>query len=154
MRAAIARPVPVLPEVGSTIVPPGRRRPSASAASTIRIATRSLIEPPGLKYSTLATTCGVSPAAMRDRRTSGVSPTVSRMESLMSAGAAMRPTLSGRAGSPDLPVGHRRDPGQAGAEAVRLVRLAVQRRRADEHAGRVARLVEEGDRDVQAGGDE
>ena len=32
MRAAIARPVPVLPEVGSMIVPPGFRRPSASAA--------------------------------------------------------------------------------------------------------------------------
>src|SRR5919112_5532970 len=120
MRAAIARPVPVLPEVGSMIVPPGRRRPSASAASTIRIATRSLIEPPGLKYSTLATTCGVRPDAMRLRRTSGVSPTVSRIESLMSAGAAMRPTLQGRAGGPDLPVGHRGHAGEAGAEAVRL----------------------------------
>src|SRR6185436_8314259 len=154
MRAAIARPVPVLPDVGSMIVPPGRSRPSASAASTIRIATRSLIEPPGLKYSTLATTCGVSPAAMRDRRTSGVSPTVSRMESLMSAGAATRPTLQGRAGDPDLPVGHRRDPPEAGAEALWLVRVAVERRRADEHPGGVARLVEERDRDAQPGGHE
>ena len=120
MRAAIARPVPVLPEVGSTIVPPGFRRPSASAASTILIATRSLIEPPGLKYSTLATTCGVSPAAMRDRRTSGVSPTVSRIESLMSAPAAMRPTYQRpqAAGRPDLPVGHARR-GASGRAGIR-----------------------------------
>jgi hypothetical protein len=47
--------VPVLPEVGSTIVPPGRSLPSRSAASIIATATRSLIEPPGLNISTLAT---------------------------------------------------------------------------------------------------
>ena len=67
------------------IVPPGRSRPSRSAASTSRIATRSLIEPPGLKYSSFATSCGLTPAPMRLSRTSGVSPTVSRIESLMSA---------------------------------------------------------------------
>src|SRR3954447_19778696 len=86
----MASPVPVLPDVGSMIVPPGLRRPSRSAASTSRMATRSLIEPPGLKYSTLATICGVSPAPMRARRTSGVSPTVSRIESLMSASRVAR----------------------------------------------------------------
>jgi hypothetical protein len=37
-----------------------------------------------LKYSTFATICGASPAPMRLSRTSGVSPTVSRIESLMS----------------------------------------------------------------------
>ena len=52
----MARPTPVLPEVGSTIVPPGRSAPDASAASTIRSAMRSLTDPPGLKYSTLAST--------------------------------------------------------------------------------------------------
>src|ERR671929_113050 len=82
MRAAIARPVPVLPDVGSMIVPPGRSRPSRSAASIRRIATRSLIDPPGLKYSTFATTCGATPAAIRDSRTSGVFPTVSRVEAI------------------------------------------------------------------------
>jgi hypothetical protein len=90
MRAAIARPVPVLPEVGSISVPPGLSRPSRSAASTRRSATRSLIDPPGLKYSILATICGVSPAPMRARRTSGVSPMVSRIESLMSASVDVR----------------------------------------------------------------
>src|SRR5690348_6601101 len=66
------------------IVPPGRRRPSRSAASIMRMATRSLIDPPGLKYSTFATSCGARPSPMRLRRISGVSPTVSRIESLMS----------------------------------------------------------------------
>jgi len=60
-RAAIARPVPVLPEVGSMIVPPAFSRPSCSAASIRRIATRSLIEPPGLNSSSLATICGAYP---------------------------------------------------------------------------------------------
>ena len=46
----------MLPDVGSTIVPPGRSAPDASAASTIRSAIRSFTEPPGLKYSTLAST--------------------------------------------------------------------------------------------------
>src|SRR3954454_20763207 len=86
----MARPVPVLPEVGSMIVPPGRSRPSRSAASTMVIATRSLIEPPGLKYSTLPTSCGPQPAAIRLRRTSGVSPTVSSRESLISAAGIRR----------------------------------------------------------------
>src|SRR4051812_35105442 len=67
------------------IVPPTRSRPSRSAASTMRMATRSLIEPPGLKYSTLATICGAHPAPIRLSRTSGVSPTVSSSESLISA---------------------------------------------------------------------
>ena len=71
----------MLPDVGSTIVPPRRSSPSRSAASIIATATRSLIEPPGLRYSTFATTCGVSPAASRDSRTSGVRPTASRIES-------------------------------------------------------------------------
>ena len=84
----MARPVPVLPEVGSTIVPPGRSRPSRSAASISATATRSLIDPPGLNVSSLATRRGRSPAPIRDRRTSGVSPIVSRIESLR-IGAAM-----------------------------------------------------------------
>src|SRR5215203_6744687 len=89
----MARPVPVLPDVGSMIVPPGRSRPSRSAASTSRIATRSLIDPPGLKYSTFATICGVRPAPMRLSRMSGVSPTVSRIESLMS-GSSLVPCVA------------------------------------------------------------
>jgi hypothetical protein len=80
----MARPVPVLPDVGSTMVPPGLSLPSRSAAPMRAIATRSLIDPPGFSASTLATICGVSPAARRDSRTSGVVPIASRIESLMS----------------------------------------------------------------------
>ena len=60
--ATIASPTPVLPEVGSTIVPPGWSSPEASAASIIRVAIRSFTEPPGLRYSTLASTSGPSSA--------------------------------------------------------------------------------------------
>ena len=80
----MASPTPVLPEVGSTIVPPGRSSPHASAASTIRSAMRSLTEPPGLKYSTFASTA-VRPrrhSRVTERsRTSGVLPTSSLNES-------------------------------------------------------------------------
>src|SRR3954454_15178000 len=93
----MARPVPVLPEVGSMIVPPGRSRPSRSAASTMRSATRSLIDPPGLKTSILATSRQRRSGSRRLRRTIGVSPIVSRMESRISvslpATVAMAPTI-------------------------------------------------------------
>src|SRR4051794_38995831 len=72
--ATMARPTPVLPEVGSTIVPPGRSAPEASAASIIRTAIRSLTEPPGLKYSTLAITWPSRPAVTFRSRTRGVFP--------------------------------------------------------------------------------
>ena len=65
----------MLPEVGSTIVPPGFSSPDASAASTMRRAMRSLTLPPGLKYSILASTGAASPAATGPSRTSGVFPT-------------------------------------------------------------------------------
>ena len=52
----------MLPEVGSTIVPPGWSSPEASAASIMRMAMRSFTEPPGLRYSTLARTTGPSVA--------------------------------------------------------------------------------------------
>ena len=66
----------MLPEVGSTIVPPGRSAPLASAAATIRSAMRSLTDPPGLKYSTLASTVAPGMPRVTDRsRTSGVFPT-------------------------------------------------------------------------------
>ena len=64
--------MPVLPEVGSTIVPPGLSAPLRSASSIIDSAMRSLIEPPGLARSDLIQTfaspnrrfmrmCGVRP---------------------------------------------------------------------------------------------
>ena len=62
------------------MVPPGFSSPDASAASTIRSAIRSFTDPPGLRYSTLASTvrrrCPRSP---RPSLTRGVSPTRSTM---------------------------------------------------------------------------
>ena len=75
----MASPTPVLPEVGSTMVPPGRSSPDASAASIMRSAMRSFTLPPGLKYSTLASTGAAMPSATAPSRTSGVFPTRSAM---------------------------------------------------------------------------
>ncbi len=71
----MASEMPVLPEVGSRIVQPGRSSPSFSACSIIFSAGRSLIEPVGLRSSSFAQsrTSGVgdSPGSP----TSGVPPT-------------------------------------------------------------------------------
>jgi len=76
----MARPMPLLPEVGSTMVPPGRNAPLDSAASTIASAMRSLIEPPGLLRSDLIQNPWTCPNR-RLTRTCGVSPMVARMSS-------------------------------------------------------------------------
>ena len=74
--------MPVLPDVPSMMVPPGFSRPSRSASSIIFRAMRSLIELPGLKVSTLASTSALmTPFVRRLMRTSGVLPMVSRMVS-------------------------------------------------------------------------
>lgn len=70
----MARPTPVLPEVGSTTVPPGARRPSASASSSIFRAIRSFTEPPGFRYSSLTSTVARIPSVTRFNRTRGVFP--------------------------------------------------------------------------------
>src|SRR6478672_7644986 len=84
--------MPVLPLVGSTMVPPGFSAPLASAASTMRTAMRSFTEPPGLKYSTFASTSGASGPRSRVtevRRTSGVLPTRSRADSTYCTGGLL-----------------------------------------------------------------
>ena len=70
--------MPVLPLVGSTIVPPGFSLPSRSAASMMRTAMRSFDEPPGFRYSTLASTVAAMPSVTLLSLTSGVSPMRSR----------------------------------------------------------------------------
>src|SRR3989442_4256088 len=77
--AASASPTPVLPDVASTIRPPGLRRPSRSAASIIATPMRSFTDPPGLKNSALAYTGVRIPCVTRFSRTSGVQPMVSRI---------------------------------------------------------------------------
>src|SRR5438477_11610625 len=78
MAAAIARPTPVLPEVGSTIVPPGRSFPSRSACSIIGRPIRSFTEPPGFRYSSLARISPPPGGESFGRRTIGLPPTISR----------------------------------------------------------------------------
>jgi hypothetical protein len=76
--AAIARPTPVLPDVASTIRPPGRSVPAFSAASIIARPMRSFTEPPGLKNSAFAYTGVRMPRVTLLMRISGVQPIVSR----------------------------------------------------------------------------
>ncbi len=90
----MASPTPVLPDVGSTIVPPGCSRPSRSAASIIASAGRSLTLPPGLSISSLATIVAAKPPVTRLSRTSGVRPISSINESAIS-GSAGNSSLTG-----------------------------------------------------------
>src|SRR5262249_11672453 len=76
-----ASAMPVLPDVESMIVLPGRSLPLRSPSRTIHTAGRSFTEPPGLKPSSLATmrTRGDTPVCSRRISTSGVLPTRSGM---------------------------------------------------------------------------
>src|SRR5215475_10106000 len=74
----MARPTPVLPDVGSTIVPPGLSLPSRSACSIIASPIRSLTEPPGFRYSSLARIRAWPGGERLSSRTIGVPPTRSR----------------------------------------------------------------------------
>src|SRR4051794_27924514 len=96
----MARPTPVLPEVGSTIVPPGFSFPSRSACSIIARPIRSFTEPPGLRYSSLARIRARPGGESRSSRTIAVEPTRSRMVGYSRAtkrkGYAMRIAVIGR----------------------------------------------------------
>src|SRR4051794_9251866 len=86
--------MPVFPLVGSTIVPPGCKAPLASAASTMRTAIRSFTEPPGLRYSSFASTRGASGPRSRVTelsRTRGVLPTRSTAGSAYCPGGLLVP---------------------------------------------------------------
>src|SRR4051812_12885154 len=76
----MASEMPVLPLVGSRIVAPGRRVPSASATRIMLSAARSLIEPVGLRSSSLAHNRTVALGDSLGRPTSGVLPTESASE--------------------------------------------------------------------------
>ena len=88
----------MLPDVGSTIVPPGCSRPSRSAASIIAIATRSFTLPPGFIDLDLGEQVAAQPFGRdqtRDSRTSGVLPTRSRIESATSIASALTLSVDG-----------------------------------------------------------
>ena len=77
--AANAKPIPVFPDVPSTIVPPGFNLPSFSASSIIFNAILSLTEFPGLKYSTLASTKASISDVILFNLIKGVFPMVSKI---------------------------------------------------------------------------
>src|SRR5436190_13878466 len=77
--AISASPMPVLPLVASTIVPPGPSNPRRSASSTMLRATRSFIEPPGFKYSHLTKISAGTWRASFWSLMIGVPPIASRM---------------------------------------------------------------------------
>jgi hypothetical protein len=77
--AVNASPIPVLPLVGSMIVPPGRSLPSRSAAVIIDTPMRSFTDHRGLKFSSLPATVALASPTTRRKRTSGVCPIVSVM---------------------------------------------------------------------------
>src|SRR6266550_5475523 len=93
--AAIANPTPVLPDVASTIKPPGFSFPARSAASIIARPMRSLTEPPGLKNSAFPNTGVRIPRVTLLIRISGVQPIVSRTLAygLMCCGTRVRARL-------------------------------------------------------------
>ena len=77
------------------MTPPGFSSPDASAASTIFSAIRSFTDPPGLRYSTLASTVAAMPSVTEFSRTRGVLPTRSTMCSanfIRSSFHALRPS--------------------------------------------------------------
>src|SRR5215469_11940942 len=72
--------MPVLPLVGSRSSRPGSSSPTASAASIIALATRSLIEPVGFCPSSFANIRAPPGGGSRRSSTSGVFPTRSRSD--------------------------------------------------------------------------
>src|SRR5215218_8937093 len=91
--------MPVLPEVGSSTVQPGRSRPSRSAFSTIASAGRSLVEPVGLRSSSFAHSRTPSAGENDGSPTIGVSPTACSSESYRTMG--FRPGSAARDGGQD-----------------------------------------------------
>src|SRR5690242_5450211 len=77
--------MPVLPDVGSRIVHPGRSSPAFSACSTMNSAGRSFTEPVGLRSSSFAQSRTSGDGESRGSPTSGVFPTESSSESYRTA---------------------------------------------------------------------
>src|SRR4029453_12442228 len=76
----IARPIPVLPLVGSTTMAPGLSTPRRSASSIMATAMRSFTLPPGLSDSSLPSTVAPPGRGMWFSRTRGVAPISSSTE--------------------------------------------------------------------------
>ena len=99
----MARAIPVLPLVGSTMMVSSVMAPAAIAASTIEAPMRSFTLEPGLKNSSLATTSATTSSAIGRTRTRGVLP----ISSVMSLAICMRRVC--RIGSPSTTPTPRQD---------------------------------------------
>src|SRR5262245_42158734 len=88
--ATIARPMPVLPAVPSTMVPPGRSVPLRIASPMMKRAARSFTDWPGFMNSALPRM--VQPVASEARRSliSGVLPMAARTSSLICMSSLVR----------------------------------------------------------------
>src|SRR5262249_52465217 len=113
---------PVLPLLASTMVSPGRSSPSRSARSIMYFAMRALIDPEGLRYSSLTQI----PSTM----TSGVSPIASRivLAPRLLVACMPAPSVAGRRFGPVLhrstfPADGRRCKGRPGRYGVRLLSI-------------------------------
>ena len=118
----MARATPVLPEVASTIVPPGPSSPRASASSIMARAIRSLTLPPGLNHSSLAKMRAAAAGDSACSSTRGVSPIAS---STLPAGRAARSGVSfkAKAGSAWLSTITKKAPAKPGLERLRKAGL-------------------------------
>ena len=99
LAAAIAKPIPVFPDVASSRVSPGDISPRSSAPRIMLIAGRSLTEPAGLFPSSLASSTlprrSFSGPGRRCRHTRGVSPMTSSIVGY-AGGLLTRPSLGRR----------------------------------------------------------
>ena len=82
-----ASPIPVLPAVPSTMVPPGLSAPRATASRMIQSAARSFTDWPGFMNSALPTISHPVASEAARRRIRGVFPTVSDRSERMVIGA-------------------------------------------------------------------
>src|SRR5690349_5076345 len=123
--------MPVLPEVGSISVSPGLMRPDFSASSSMRTPMRSLTEPPGFMNSHLPSSSQGRSRPMRESRTIGVLPVVSRIESRIWDRAVMARAVYADAAGLSLPRVH---------ALHRCAHCVVDAQVRAHHAGRVKNL--------------
>ena len=94
-----ARPMPVLPAVPSTTVPPGRSAPRATASRMIQSAARSLTDWPGFMNSALPRISQPVASEARRSRISGVRPTAAGRSAATIIASSTPPRASGVAAS-------------------------------------------------------
>ena len=86
--ATIASPMPVLPAVPSTMVPPGLSAPRSIASLTIKSAARSFTDWPGFRNSALPKISHPVSSEARRSRMRGVLPIAARTEGLIAEPAS------------------------------------------------------------------